>query len=184
MKSLDHLVPRDNRLARLASAQSDARHATRLLYNAYHAGFQGCFLDRLESPVWARECAKIDRDEMPTMPTVADGMPSDLVGTGKGRRACNWIYTVQIMPTAYRGSQAFGNCRAWSARCATVTLLGMAVAGGAVHRSEYRHGTAFVYGYRGSRGQGMSMSRGVEVLTTLGQSEEKDYGFVDLSTQR
>jgi len=66
---------------------------------------------------------------------------------------------------------------------ATCTIVGMAAENGELVRTDVRHGTALVYGSRQSSSQGMTMSRGAEVVTTIGQSEEKDYGFIDLSDE-
>lgn len=154
---------------------------------AYLAGYSGCFLDRPEMPEWIRQVAREDDaelDEAGEKQTLAQGMPPNLVGSGRGKRAMNHVYAHKLLPTAYVGSQRYGNCRAWSARFATLTLVGEQIALGQLHRLNYRHGTALVYGMRGSASQGMTMSRGIQVLLEIGQSEEREYPEMDLSTQK
>lgn len=184
MRSLDDLVPAYNQIALPRSRPEGDTLTAGDLVAAYSGGFQGCFLDQPGCPAWARECARRDDDEFADGPTVADILPAELVGAGKGKRAMNHLYAQKLMGNAYTGSQRYGNCRAWSARHASLTLVGMAIAVGNAHRFEHRHGTAFVYGLRGSSSQGMTMSRGIQVLTSLGQSEERVYPQLDLSTQQ
>lgn len=155
---------------------------------AYERGFQGCFCESKGAPDWARRVAEYASDEFRQVTglnqwTVSQVMPFALQGTGKGKRAINHAYTMRHLPNGYAGSQRTGSCRAWSARCATMTLAGMAVAAGDLVRLEIRHGLAHTYGSRGHRSEGMAMGTGCTILTTIGQSEEKDYGNgLDLST--
>lgn len=154
---------------------------------AYLAGYSGCLLDRPEMPEWIRQVAREDDAELQEaggMRMLAQGLPSNLTGSGRGKRAMNHVYAMRYLPQAYSGSQRYGNCRAWSARHATLTLVGEQIALGAAHRLDHRHGTALVYGMRGSASQGMTMSRGIQVLLEIGQSEERAYPELDLSTQR
>ena len=155
---------------------------------AYMSGYHGCFGAAEGCPTWARRVAEYDRQAF--INTVGDDVwevesvfPQALVGTGEGKKSLNHLHILDFMPSAYSGSQKYGNCRAWSMRMGTCTIIGMALANGDIHRYEHRHGTALVYGSRQSSSQGMSMGRGCETVTKVGQSEEKDYGFVDLSTQ-
>ncbi len=159
------------------------------LHQAYRGGFQGCFCRSEDAPTWAQAAA--DRGRAAYREArgssgwlVEDAMPAALQGTGRGKRAVNHLYTMQKLPYGYEGSQDFGNCRAWSARDVSMTLVGMAMATGDLKRMEVRHGTALVYSYRGHSGDGMDMATGLDVLERVGQSEEKDYGGgIDLSTE-
>jgi len=159
------------------------------LFQAYKRGFHGCFVDRDPNPKWARAIAGFAKDRFrntvgASQWQVEQVMPTALQGTGRGKRALNWQYIQKVNPRFLAGSQDYGNCRSWSAREASMVLAGLAIAKGGLHRLDYRHGTALVYGSRGSSSQGMDMATGCEVLTTIGQSEEKDYGGgLDLSTE-
>ena len=156
---------------------------------AYEAGYHGCFGNHEDCPTWMRRVAAYDRNAF--INAVGDDrwevesvFPTALVGTGTGKKSLNHLHIMEHIPTAFNGNQAYGNCRAWSMRFNTQSIIGMAIANGDVLRTDHRHGTALVYGSRQSSQQGMTMDRGCEVVTKIGQSEEKDYGFVNLSTQR
>ncbi len=159
------------------------------LEQAYRDGFQGCFCRSEWAPTWAQAAADRGRSIYREARgadawRVEDVMPAALQGTGRGKRAVNHLYTMQRLPYGYQGSQDYGNCRAWSARDVSMTLVGMAMATGDLRRMEVRHGTALVYSYRGHSGDGMDMATGLDVLERVGQSEEKDYGGgVDLSSE-
>lgn len=191
------LVPAANALQRflppLSYGQQQQRGLRRALsiaiQEAYEGGFFGCFTSGNESPEWARQAAERGRDEFRDTAgrnrwLVAQIMPTAVQGAGRGKRALNWVYTQQARPNAYAGSQDYGNCRAWSMRACTSTLLGMAAATGDLKRLDVRHGTALVYAHRGHSSDGMAMGTGCTVVTTIGQSEEKNYGEgLDLSTE-
>lgn len=156
---------------------------------AYKAGYFGCFGAHEDCPTWMRKVAEWDRNQF--IERVGDDrwqveavFPQVLAGSGAGKKSLNHLHIMQLIPNAFSGSQDHGNCRAWSMRMGTQTVVGMDIASGDVHRTEFRHGTALVYGSRKSSSQGMTMSRGCEVVTTIGQSEEKDYGFIDLSSEK
>lgn len=166
---------------------SNPFHGTPL--ETYRAGFCGCFGTHDDCPTWARRVAEYDRERLRDQVgratfSVESVFPSRLVGTGAGKKSLNHLHVMRYIPQAYSGSQSYGNCRAWSAKFASQTVLGMEIDSGELHRYDFRHGTALVYGSRQSSSQGMSMSRGCEVMSQIGQSEQKDYGFVDLSTQK
>jgi hypothetical protein len=156
----------------------------------WYENHSGVLADNDDCPTWARRVAKYDRDKLIARVginryRVESMFPASLVGTGEGKKSINHLYVLDYIPTAYDGSQDYNNCRSWSMKFSTMTCLGMDIAAGDLHRTEFRHGTALVYGSRGSRSDsGMTMSGGCEVVATIGQSEQKDYGFVDLSTEK
>jgi hypothetical protein len=155
---------------------------------AYEAGYSGCFGDHEDCPTWMRRVAQYDRQQLidrmgENRYRVESAFPSTLHGSGSGKKALNHLHVLEYIPTAYDGNQDYGNCRSWSMKFSTMTCLGMDIAAGDLHRTEFKHGTALVYGSRQSSSQGMTMSRGCEVVTTIGQSEQKDYGFIDLSDE-
>lgn len=154
----------------------------------YESGFFGCFGDHEDCPTWMRRVVQYDRaqliDRMGVNRYKVEAVfPHGLAGTGAGKKSLNHLHVMQYLPEAYSGNQDYGNCRSWSMKYSTMTCLGMDIAAGDSHRTEYKHGTALVYGSRQSSSQGMTMSRGCEVVTTIGQSEQKDYGFIDLSDE-
>lgn len=157
---------------------------------AWYESHHGCFGDHEGCPTWARLVARYDRqvfiDRMGlNRYRVESVFPSALTGTGEGKKSLNHLHILDYIPTAYEGRQDYNNCRSWSMKFSTMTCLGMDIASGDLHRTEFRHGTALVYGSRkSSSDSGMSMGRGCEIVTTIGQSEQKDYGFVDLSTEK
>jgi hypothetical protein len=172
------------------AARSIAGNTGRAIAAAYAAGLQGCFCRSVDAPAWSRAIAEAalgrlrqawGKDHW----LVEQVMPAAVQGSGRGKRAINYAYTQRILPGAYRGSQQFSNCTAWMTRELTGTLVGMAVAAGDLKRMDARHGTALVYAYRGSAGDsGMNVGTACEVVTEVGQSEEKDYGSgLNLSTQ-
>lgn len=157
---------------------------------SWYARHSGVLSDHDDCPAWARRVARYDRDQFIARAgvnryRVESVFPGELAGTGEGKKSLNHLYVLDYIPTAYDGNQDYNNCRSWSMKFSTMTVLGMDIAAGDLHRSEWRHGTALVYGLRKSGNDaGMSMSRGCEIVTTIGQSEQKDYGFVDLSTEK
>ncbi|MDD4889702.1 MAG: hypothetical protein PHU85_07200, partial [Phycisphaerae bacterium] len=155
----------------------------------YQNGFQGAFIDDETVPEWSRKIAQHERAAFrhlvdPNHWTVEQVMPSAFHGAGAGKRVVSYAYIMKALPGAFKGSQDHGNCVAWGCREISDTLLGLAIATGDVKRAEVRHGTALVYGSRGSSSQGMDLATAAKVLTQVGQSEEKDYGGgIDLSTE-
>jgi len=157
---------------------------------AWYEGHSGVLCDHEDCPAWARRVARYDRDQFIAHAgvnryRVESVFPSELAGTGEGKKSINHLHVLDYIPTAYDGNQDYNNCRSWSMKFSTMTVLGMDIASGDLHRSEFRHGTALVYGSRkSSSDSGMTMSRGCEIVTKTGQSEQKDYGFVDLSSEK
>lgn len=191
--SLRSLIPDSNSLESFVPGRR--RHASGAFVDvvdvqeAYVNGFHGCFVDSDESPDWCRQIAKYARDEFRDAHggnnwLAEQVMPSNLMGTGAGKRAINFAYIMKVMASALAGAQSMGNCVAWAERELSNTLVGMAIAAGDMRRMDYRHGTALVYGSRGTMSQGMDLGTAAQIVSTIGQSEEKDYGNgLDLSTQ-
>ena len=149
----------------------------------------GVLSDHEDCPTWARRVAQYDMREFiervgVNRYRVESVFPGELAGSGEGKKSLNHLHVLDYIPTAYEGRQDYNNCRSWSMKFSTMTCLGMDIAAGDLHRSEFRHGTALVYGSRKSSSDaGMTMSLGCQIVTTIGQSEQKDYGFVDLSSE-
>lgn len=165
------------------------RLRARAMQNVYTHGFHGAFIDTDEMPSWARAIARyakaLFRDEVgKDRWTVAQVMPTLAQGNGTGKRCLNFRYLMKLFPEALMGSQDYGNCVAWSTREGTMVLIAIAIALGLLKRYKPRHGTALVYGSRGSSSQGMDLATACRVVSKIGQSEEKDYGGgIDLSTE-
>jgi len=157
---------------------------------AWYESHNGCLGDHEDCPTWARQVARFDRQQFidrvgVNRYRVESAFPAELAGSGEGKKSLNHLHVLDYIPTAYDGAQDYNNCRSWSMKYSTMTVLGMDIAAGDLHRSEFRHGTALVYGFRKSGSDaGMSMGRGCEVVTTIGQSEQKDYGFVNLTEEK
>ena len=186
------MIPESNELEAFVPRRAmlgDGSAPVQFIQAAYDQGFQGAFIDGEESPYWCKQIARYHRARFLASRAagdryVEDVIPASLQGTGKGKRACNWAYVMKVLPNALSGNQDYGNCVAWGVREISNTLVGMAIAAGDVKRIEVRHGTALVYGSRGSNSQGMVLDTAHEVVNTIGQSEEKDYGNgLDLSTE-
>lgn len=149
----------------------------------------GLLVDHADCPAWARAVAQYDLHQFidrvgVNRYRVESVFPSALYGTGEGKKSLNHLHILSYIPTAYDSAQDYNNCRSWSMKFSTMTVLGMDIAAGDVHRTEFKHGTALVYGSRQSASDaGMTMSRGCEVVTTIGQSEQRDYGFVNLTNE-
>lgn len=157
---------------------------------AWYLSHSGVLADHEDCPEWARRVARYDLQQLidrvgVNRYRVTSAFPAALAGSGEGKKSLNHLHVMQYLPNAFAGTQDYNNCRSWSMKFSTMTCLGMDIAAGDIHRTEVQHGTALVYGSRKSGSDaGMSMSRGCEVVTTIGQSECKDYGFVNLSSEK
>ena len=141
---------------------------------AYEQGWYGVFGDAEDCPTWMRQVAQHDRNVF--IERVGDDRyqvesvwPTVLTGTGAGKKSLNHLHIMRHIPEAFSGTQDYGNCRAWSMRFCTQSVVGMDIDAGDIHRADVKHGTALVYGSRQSSSQGMTMSRGCEVVTEIGQ---------------
>lgn len=191
--SIREFIPDSNTIAgfapRHATLQPDEPTQAVYVQAAYETGFQGAFIDSDDVPLWSRKIAKsvirkFKAERGANDWSIERTFPAALQGSGAGKRACNFQYIQKVLANALAGSQSFGNCVAWAKREISNTILGMNIATGDLGRVTHRHGTALVYGLRGSSGQGMSLSDSFETVTKIGQSEEKNYeGIADLSTQ-
>jgi hypothetical protein len=157
---------------------------------SWYLSHSGVLADHEDCPEWARRVSRYDRDQFidrvgVNRYRVGSVFPSALAGSGEGKKSLNHLHVMQQLPKAYSGTQDYNNCRSWSMKFSSMTVLGMDIASGDLHRAETQHGTALVYGSRQSGSDsGMTMSRGCEVVTSIGQSEVKDYGFVNLSAEK
>ena len=156
----------------------------------YEAGSHYCFVDVDGVPGWMR---KIEARALAEFtfnvdnPALSNVFPSELYGTGKGKRATNYRYYTKAHTDAWKMSQSYGNCTAVS----LAELMGASwefdrvVKGEAHIPMEYRPGSALYYAARGHRGQGMALSTAGNCAVKVGISLRKPYcnGEYDLSDE-
>lgn len=141
---------------------------------AYEQGFMGCICD-------PDDLAKL----MGELKHPLFGASAyNLFETGKGKLSLPYKCVVKFDPTFGKHErQTTGDCTSHGTRNAVDVTRSVEIFNGEEETFMLRGATEGIYGVRGHRGQGMSVSRSARFVSQDGGILlRKDYGFVDLST--
>lgn len=140
------------------------------LLRAYEDGMQGY--------IWSPR----DKEEFLEGQSYQYFSEPNILGSGTGKRALLWQYTLKLDAGAYSEAQTTGDCVSHGSRGARDTTRAVEILVKGEPEDWFKRGaTEPTYGARGHAGQGMSPARASKFERDVGFLARHDYDIVDLS---